>query len=81
MLLEILADDLPPQLMKYAMAAAPHIINYGWNVVSKTKPVKYLLNKLREVLGIDLNDDNCSYNSYNFDSSFAKNLDWSSLDP
>jgi len=39
------------------MSAAPHMLNYGWDYLSKTKPAKYLLGKLKNILGIDLNDD------------------------
>jgi hypothetical protein len=38
-LVAILGDDLPPQVMNYLLSAAPHVLNYGWNMVSKTKPM------------------------------------------
>lgn len=62
------------------MKAAPHVLNYGWNMVSKTKPVKYLLQKMRDTLGIDLNDDDGGYNKFTYDASLGKNMLWSDLD-
>jgi len=38
------------------------------------------MKKLSDILGIDLNDDNNGYNRFTYDSSFTKNLDWSSID-
>jgi len=68
-LIDILGDDLPPMAMKYIMAAAPHMLNYGWDYLKQTRPAKYLLGKLREICGIDLNDDEYGYNKFTYDAS------------
>lgn len=39
------------------------------------------MKKLSDILGIDLNDDVCGYNRFNYDQSFMKNIDWGMLDP
>lgn len=58
------------------------MLNYGWSVLQNTRPVKYLLDKLKQFTGIDLNDDaGYNINKFTYDASFAKNLDWSSIDP
>ena len=68
--------------MNYLMHAAPHVLNYGWSILQKTRPVKYLIDKLKTYTGIDLNDDlGQNYNRFTYDASFVKNLDWSSIDP
>jgi len=36
---------------------------------------------MKNTLGIDLNDDYGNYNSYTYNASMDKSLNWSDLDP
>lgn len=68
--------------MAYMMRAAPVLLNTVWNYASKTKPFNYVKEKLKSVLGIDLNDDDDrGYNKFNYNGSMGKNISWSDINP
>lgn len=44
--------------------AAPHALNYVWDRVKNTTPIKRTLRYLKDVLGIDTNDDGANSSTY-----------------
>ena len=55
----LIADDLPPYLMKMLAPLAAKGVNYVWDKFTNWTPVKNVISKFRSQL--DLNDDNMNY--------------------
>lgn len=67
--------------MEYISKKAPVLLNHVWNLVTKTSPAKYLLERLNSLLGVDLNDNCGGYNAYTYNASLRKEISWSDMDP
>ncbi len=55
--MDIVADDLSPETLEFISKKAPVLANHLWNMITKSYPMQYLADRLKSILGVDLNDD------------------------